>query len=149
MSRTVPRNQRLHRTSSGWYESVNSNDFDPFKEHRKPKATYFWQSTSFFRDRLYLDSGSTLSTTVVPKPTLVCLTTYLGSGTYENLEPVRRKNFGRQVRNFKTSNKRWDEVHENVTLRTSYAKFSLYPAMPRHFLSTGTRLLAEASPNML
>ena len=40
----------------------------------------------------------------------------------------------------------WDRVRGDAVLAGTFAKFTQNPAMKQHLLSTGTNLLAEASP---
>lgn len=40
----------------------------------------------------------------------------------------------------------WDRVRTNVAYARTFAKFTQNPTMKKHLLSTGTKILAEASP---
>ena len=59
-------------------------------------------------------------------------------------DPSAHKRVGRGVRNF--DNAVWDRVREDTVLVGNFAKFSQNPTMKYHLLSTGTKILAEASP---
>ncbi len=59
-------------------------------------------------------------------------------------DPVQMKALGRQVRGFDA--KIWDEVKFNVVLNASYLKFSQNAPLRDFLLSTGSRVLVEASP---
>ena len=58
--------------------------------------------------------------------------------------PSAHDRIGRGVRNF--DNAVWDCVREDDVLAGNFAKFSQNPTMKHHLLSTGTNVLAEASP---
>ena len=62
----------------------------------------------------------------------------------ETKDPREHKRLGRQVRGFDRVT--WDRERVNVAFAGNYAKFSQNPDMCRCLLSTGDRLLAEASP---
>ena len=59
-------------------------------------------------------------------------------------DPSTHKRVGRGVRNFDTAV--WDREKQNAVFSGNYAKFTQNPAMKLHLLSTGNKLLAEASP---
>ena len=54
------------------------------------------------------------------------------------------KNLGRRVRNF--DHGEWERRREDIMLTGAYAKFAQNPLLRQHLLSTGNRVLAEASP---
>ena len=54
------------------------------------------------------------------------------------------KSIGRKVKNF--DEKRWQEVRENISLRHNLAKFEQNADLGLKLLSTGDKILAEASP---
>lgn len=54
------------------------------------------------------------------------------------------KSIGRKVKNF--DEKRWQEVRENISLRHNLAKFEQNSDLGLKLLSTGDKILAEASP---
>lgn len=58
--------------------------------------------------------------------------------------PVEAKRIGRQVRNFDPQ--RWDSASYGVVVRANLAKFGQNPDLKRYLLSTGDRVLVEASP---
>ena len=59
-------------------------------------------------------------------------------------DPRLHKQYGTEVHNFDLDV--WERERENIVCVDSYAKFAQNPAMQSHFLDTGDRLLAEASP---
>ena len=59
-------------------------------------------------------------------------------------DPSTHKRVGRGVRNFDIAV--WDREKQNAVLSGNYAKFTQNPTMKLHLLSTGNKLLAEASP---
>ena len=59
-------------------------------------------------------------------------------------DPSAHKRIGQGVRNL--DNAVWDRVSEDAVLGGNFAKFSQNPTMKHHLLSTGTKILAEASP---
>ena len=64
--------------------------------------------------------------------------------TMSSADPNTHKRIGRGVRNF--DNAVWGRVREDAVLAANFAKFSQKPTMKHHLLSTGTNVLAEASP---
>lgn len=58
--------------------------------------------------------------------------------------PRVHKDLGRRVRNF--DHGRWERHREDIMLTGAYAKFAQNPILRQHLLSTGDRVLAEASP---
>ena len=60
-------------------------------------------------------------------------------------DPKEIKALGRAVRNF--DGKQWDEVKYSLVLTGNYNKFSQNKALRGFLLSTGDRLLVEASPS--
>ena len=58
--------------------------------------------------------------------------------------PRDHKNLGRRVRNF--DHGEWERRREDIMLTGAYAKFAQNPLLRQHLLSTGNRVLAEASP---
>ena len=56
----------------------------------------------------------------------------------------RSRDFGRRVRNF--DHGEWERRREDIMLTCAYAKFAQNPLLRQHILSTGNRVLAEASP---
>ena len=61
-----------------------------------------------------------------------------------SFDPSTHKRVGRGVPNFDTA--AWDREKQNAVLSGNYAKFTQNPATKLHLLSTGNKLLAEASP---
>ncbi|WP_234402218.1 NADAR family protein [Campylobacter concisus] len=59
-------------------------------------------------------------------------------------DPVQMKALGRQVRGFDA--KVWDEIKFGVVLNASYLKFSQNAPLRDFLLSTGSKVLVEASP---
>ena len=59
-------------------------------------------------------------------------------------DPREHKRICRAVRNFDCAT--WDRVREDAVLAGTFAKFTQNPAMKQHLMSTGSKLLAEASP---
>ena len=59
-------------------------------------------------------------------------------------DPREHKRLGRGVHNLDCAT--WDRVREAAVLAGSIAKFTQNPVMKQHLLSTGNKLLAEASP---
>lgn len=59
-------------------------------------------------------------------------------------DPMKMKKLGRQVKNFDA--KIWDEVAPAVVFRGNLAKFSQNAALMAFLLSTGEKMLVEASP---
>ena len=59
-------------------------------------------------------------------------------------DPSAHKRIGRGVRNFDSA--AWDREKQNAVLSGTYARFTQNPATKHHFLSTGNKRLAEASP---
>jgi ribA/ribD-fused uncharacterized protein len=59
-------------------------------------------------------------------------------------DPRRAKAVGRGVRGFDQG--RWEESRDEIVLAGSVAKFGQHPELLRHLLSTGSRVLVEASP---
>lgn len=58
--------------------------------------------------------------------------------------PGEAKKLGRQVQSFELS--RWDEVKFDLVVAGNYHKFSQHPALQAYLLTTGDRVLVEASP---
>ncbi|WP_230862209.1 NADAR family protein [Campylobacter concisus] len=59
-------------------------------------------------------------------------------------DPAQMKALGRQVRGFDA--KVWDEIKFGVVLNASYLKFSQNAPLRDFLLSTGSKVLVEASP---
>ncbi len=59
-------------------------------------------------------------------------------------DPKTQKRLGRSVANFDQAT--WDFERRNICLTGCYAKFSQNPVLRQFLLSTGDRILAEASP---
>jgi ribA/ribD-fused uncharacterized protein len=58
--------------------------------------------------------------------------------------PGEAKKLGRQVQNFDPA--RWDEVKFNLVVAGNFYKFSQHPALRDYLVTTGDRVLVEASP---
>jgi ribA/ribD-fused uncharacterized protein len=58
--------------------------------------------------------------------------------------PAVQKAIGRQVKNFNA--KEWSRVARSYVLRGTKAKFDAHPVMKEALLSTGERMIVEASP---
>ena len=59
-------------------------------------------------------------------------------------DPRTHKRIGHGVRNFDSAD--WNREEQNAVLSGNYVKFTQNTAMKNHLLSTGNKLLAEASP---
>ena len=59
-------------------------------------------------------------------------------------DPSAHERAGRGVRNFESA--AWDREKQHAVLSGKYARSTQNPAMKHHFLSTGNKRLAEASP---
>jgi ribA/ribD-fused uncharacterized protein len=59
-------------------------------------------------------------------------------------DPVEAKRIGRQVRNFNPD--QWDRAAYDVVVEANLAKFGQNPDLREYLLSTGDRVLVEASP---
>lgn len=59
--------------------------------------------------------------------------------------PAEAKAIGRQVKNYDDST--WNKARVGVVIKGNYHKFSQNPEMKDILLSTGTRILVEASPH--
>ena len=124
--------------------------FDPTLEYSTEKVVLFWQPPSCF-------SQWSPSPFVVDDVSYSCAEQYMMAEKarlfqdyravdpiMSSLDPRAHKRIGRGVRNFDSVI--WDRVREDAVLAGTFAKFTQNPAMKQHLLSTGTNLLAEASP---
>lgn len=61
-----------------------------------------------------------------------------------NQSPWETKKMGRRINSYNED--RWAEVREDAMFAACYAKFAQNPKLRQELLSTGTKLLVEASP---
>ncbi len=59
-------------------------------------------------------------------------------------DPALHKQYGRQVKNFDAD--KWSSVSKAVVVKGNYAKFSQNEQLKQYLLSTGDKILVEASP---
>ena len=59
-------------------------------------------------------------------------------------DPKEQKKLGRLVKNFNAEE--WDKIADDIVYETNYAKFNQHPELKEKLLSTGNKIIVEASP---
>jgi ribA/ribD-fused uncharacterized protein len=66
------------------------------------------------------------------------------AGIMASANPRKQKELGRNVKNFEEA--RWNAAREEIVYRANLAKYSQNPQLREALLATGTKIIAEASP---
>ena len=113
--------------------------------------------TSFFSGSPLSFSHWTLSSFTIQDSSYLCVEQYLMAEKarlfgdlsslniiMKSVDPAEHKRLGRSVSGF--DHAVWDRERFDIAITGNYAKFAHNPDMRRDVLSTGDRILAEASP---
>ena len=127
-----------------------SSEFDGTLTYATDHVVLFWQPPSPF-------SHWTLSSFTIQDSSYLCVEQYLMAekarlfgdlssldSILKSVDPAEHKRLGRSVSRF--DHAVWDRERVDIAITGNYAKFAQNPDMRRDLLSTGDRILAEASP---